>query len=337
MDLSTTYMNLPLTSPLVPSASPMTMDLDALRRLEDAGAGAVVLGSLFEEQIAHDAGELEHYLHYGADRFAESLSYFPDVGEFRLGAEEYLEHIANARQALGIPVIASLNGVSARGWVSYAERIVQAGAHGLELNVYFIPTNPSVTAARLEDVYAGILAEVRRTVGDEMPVAVKLSPFFTNLSAVAARLDEAGADALVLFNRFYQPDIDPSKLEVVTRPALSTSADSLLPLRWIAILHGRIEASLAATTGVHTGADAAKLIMAGADVTMLCSALLANGPEHLAAVRDELVRLMDVHGYGSAAEMRGVMSQQNCPEPGAYERGHYVKALTSYGMTATFE
>ena len=337
MELSTTYMGLPLASPLVPSASPLTMDMDTIRRLADAGAGAVVLGSLFAEQIEHDARELDHYLQYGADRFAESLSYFPEADDYRLGAEDYLEHIARAREAVDVPIIASLNGISMKSWVAYAEKIVEAGAHALELNVYYLPTIPSLTASQVEDVHVGVLSAVRQAVRQRIPVAVKLSPFFTNLTTVAQAMAEAGADALVLFNRFYQPDIDPTKLEVVSRAQLSTSADSLLPLRWIAILYGRVKASLAATGGIHTGQDAAKMIMAGADVAMLCSALLQNGPEHLLAVRDELVGVMETHGYASVAEMKGVMSQKNCPEPSAYERAHYIRALTSYGMTATFE
>jgi dihydroorotate dehydrogenase (fumarate) len=337
MDLSTTYMGLPLRSPLVAGASPLSMQIDTVRQLEDAGASAIVLGSLFEEQIEHDAAEMDHYLHYGADRWAESLSYFPEVDEFRLGAEEYLEHIARCRQAVDVPVIASLNGISAGGWVSYAEKIEQAGASGLELNVYYIPTNAEVSPRTVEDAYVTIFGAVKGALKTKLPVAMKLSPFFSNLAATTARLDEAGAEALVLFNRFYQPDIDPKALEVKVDLKLSTSADNVLPLRWIAILSGRLKASLAASTGVHTGADVAKLIMAGADVTMLVSALLRKGPGHLATVRQELVELMDGHEYASAAEMRGVLNQSNCPEPAAYERGNYVKALTSFGMTATFE
>lgn len=335
MDLSTTYMNLELPSPLVVSASPLAMDLDTLKRLADAGAAAVVLASLFEEQIEHDAAELDHYLHYGTDRFAESLSYFPEMGDFRLGAEDYLEYVAKARAAVDLPVIASLNGISARGWVSYAQRMEQAGAHALELNVYYIPTNPQLGAADVEAVYLDVLAAVKDSV--QIPVAMKLSPFFSSMASMAARLDEAGADALVLFNRFYQPDIDPDALEVRLNTTLSTSADNRLPLRWIAILRDRVRASLAASGGIHTGADVAKMILAGADVTMMCSALFENGPEHLARVREGLVRILDSHDYASLAEMKGAMSQAGCPEPAAYERGNYVKALTSYGKTATLE
>jgi dihydroorotate dehydrogenase (fumarate) len=335
MDLSTSYMGLKLSSPLVASASPLSMDLGSLRRLEDFGAGAVVLASLFEEQIEHDANELEHYLTYGADRFAESLSYFPEPSQFHSGAQEYLEYIAKARQAVDVPIIASLNGVSARGWITYAAKAQQAGASALELNVYYIPTNLELQSKDVESVYAAVLGGVK--AGVKIPVSMKLSPFFSNTAAMAAALDRAGADGLVLFNRFYQPDIDPEALEVKLDINLSTSADNRLPLRWIAILYGRLKASLAATSGIHTGADAAKMIMAGADVTMMCSALLKHGPRHLHTVREELLRIMEANGYQSVTEMRGTMSQRNCPEPSAYERGNYIKALTSYGVTATFE
>ncbi len=337
MDLSTTYMGLALNSPVVASASPLSMDLGTLRRLEDAGAGAAVLASLFEEQIEHDARELEHYLEYGADRFAESLSYFPEQEEFRTGGEDYLEYVAKAVEAVDMPIIASLNGVSAKGWVGYAEKLADAGAQGIELNVYFIPTNPALSAQRVEDVYEAVLSAVKASVGDRIPVSVKLSPFFTNTAAVAARLAGAGADALVLFNRFYQPDIDPADLEVKLNVQLSTSDESRLPLRWIAILHDRIEAGLAASSGVHTGTDAAKMILAGADAAMMCSALLRHGPGHIQSVTKELAEVMDKHGYGSIGEMRGVMSQKSCPEPSAYERGNYIKALTTFGHTSTLE
>jgi len=337
MDLSTKYMGLSLANPLVASASPMGMTLDTLRRLEDAGAAAVVLASLFEEQIEHDAGELDHYLHYGADRFAESLSYYPEVDEFRVGGEEYLDYIAKARQAVDIPIIASLNGISAKGWVSYAAKVAEAGACGLELNVYYIPTNPRLGPGDVEQAFHGVLTAVQGELAGRLPLAMKLSPFFSNLTSFVAGLDKVGLDGLVLFNRFYQPDIDPRALEVRANLELSTSADNRLSQRWIAILHGKVAASLAASSGIHTGADVAKLIMAGADVTMLCSALLKNGTGHLRTVREELTEIMGLHGYESVAEMRGVMSQKNCPEPSAYERGNYIKALTSYGLTATFE
>jgi len=335
MDLSTTYMGLKLASPLVASASPLTMDLDSLRRLEDAGAGAAVLASLFEEQIAHEARELEHYLHYGTERFPESITYFPAAGEYRTGPEDYLEHIARARQAVDIPIIASLNGVSEGGWIEYARKMQDAGASGIELNVYFLPTNAKLTSAAVEDAYAWILRAVVGSV--DVPVAMKLAPYFSCLPALASRLADEGAAALVLFNRFYQPDIDPVALEVQPVVNLSTPVDSLLPLRWIAILYGRVDLSLAASSGIHTGRDAAKMILAGADVVQMTSALLHNGPEHVGKVRDELVEVMEANNYASLSEMKGAMSQRTCPEPSAYERANYIKAIQSFGVTATLE
>ncbi|MHC4981914.1 MAG: dihydroorotate dehydrogenase-like protein [Planctomycetota bacterium] len=335
MDLTTRYMQLELSCPLVPSASPLSKQIDNIRKMEDAGAGAVVLWSLFEEQIEHEASELDHYLQYGTERFAESLSYFPEPAEFHLGPEEYLDHIAKAKQAVDIPIIASLNGVSTGGWISYAKQIEQAGADALELNVYFIPTDPAVTAQQVEDVYASALEAVKSNVS--VPVAMKLSPFFSSTAAMARRLDDAGADALVLFNRFYQPDIDVGELEVVPTLELSTTFEQRLPLRWIAILHGKVKASLAATTGVRSGEDAAKMILAGADVVMMCSALLENGIDHLAAVREGLIRVMEQKQYESVERMKGVMSQRKCAEPAAFERANYIKALNSYGPTATLE
>jgi dihydroorotate dehydrogenase (fumarate) len=335
MNLKTKYMGLELDCPLVPSASPLSRDIDNIRRMADAGAGAVVLWSLFEEQIEHEAAQLEHYLRYGADRFAESLTYFPQPSEFHLGPEEYLNHIAKAKRAVGIPIIASLNGISTRGWVSYSRDIQQAGADALELNVYFIPTDPAVTAEQVENLYVSILEAVKSNVS--IPVAMKLSPFFSSTAAVARKLDDAGADALVLFNRFYQPDIDIEELAVVPTLELSTAFEQRLPLRWVAILHGTIKASLAATTGVHTGADAAKMILAGADAVMMCSALLARGIGRLTAVRQELIGIMEQKEYESVEQMKGVMSQRKCAEPAAFERANYIKALQSYGLTATRE
>ena len=335
MDLSTTYMGLKLASPLVPSASPLSGSIDNIKRMEDCGASAVVLWSLFEEQIRHDARQLDHYLHYGADRWAESLSYFPRETDYTLGPEEYLAHIAKAKQAVSIPIIASLNGVSDAGWVSYASQMEQAGADALELNVYYIPALPDLPSAHVEKVYLSILQAVKS--GVSIPVSVKLSPFFSSMGNMMLRLEEAGADALVLFNRFYQPDLDIENLAVKPSLTLSTSWEMRLPLRWIAIMFGKLRASLAATTGIYTGADAAKMILAGADVTMLCSALLKYGIEHIGKVRDGLIRYMESKEYASLGQMKGVLSQQNCPEPAAFERANYMKALTSFGQTATFE
>jgi dihydroorotate dehydrogenase (fumarate) len=335
MDLSASYMGLKLQSPLVASSSPLTGDIDSLKKLEDAGASAVVLPSLFEEQIKHDADELEHYLHYGTERFAESLTYFPQHQHYKLGAEEYLEHISKARQALSIPVIASLNGVSLGSWSSYAQKIRQAGAHGIEINVYFLPTRWDLTSEDIEKVYLDALLAVK--VDAAVPVAMKLSPYFSCLPSMARRLDQAGAGALVLFNRFYQPDIDPATLEVTPTLELSRSADNRLAQRWIAILCSHVRASLAATGGVHTGCDAAKMILAGADVVMLCSTLLLHGVEQINVIREELIQIMESHEYDSASQMKGAMSHRNCSEPAAYERANYIKVLNSFGQTATRE
>lgn len=335
MELEARYMGLALKSPLVVSASPLSKGIAAIRKMADAGAGAVVLWSLFEEQIRHDADELDFFLQYGTDRFAESLTYYPAEPEYILGPEKYLDHIKAAKDAVDIPIIASLNGVSAGGWTDYAARMAQAGADAIELNVYYIPTDPQQDAAQVEQVYFNALAAVKS--GVNIPVAMKLSPFFSATANMAARLDQAGADALVLFNRFYQPDLDLEELEIVPRLALSTSFEMRLPLRWVAILFDKVKASLAAGSGVQTGQDVAKLIMAGADVVMTCSALLRNGIDYLSQMRDDLVRVMEHAGYDSVDQMRGVLSQARCPEPAAFERANYMKTLSSYGRTATFE
>jgi len=328
MDLATDYMGLKLKNPLVPSASPLTADVDFIRRLEDAGAAAVVLHSLFEEQITHEAAELEHLTTTGTESFAESLSYFPAAHEFRLGPEEYLEHIRKTKQAVDIPVIASLNGATPGGWVSYASKMEQAGADALELNVYFVAANPSLSGRAVEDLYVDILKAVKAAV--RIPVAMKLSPYFSGMAAMASRLDTAGADGLVLFNRFYQPDIDLDTLEVVPNLVLSTPFEMRLPLRWIAILYGHVEASLAATTGISTGTDVVKVVMAGADVAQLCSVLLREGVGQLGVIHKELKSWMEQHGYESVAQMKGSMSQKSCPEPAAFERANYMKTLNSY-------
>ena len=335
MDLSTTYMGLRLSSPLVPSASPLSESIDGIKRMEDCGAGAIVLGSLFEEQIAHDAQELEYYLKQGADRFGESLTYFPDLGEYRLGSEGYLEHLRKASQAVDIPIIASLNGVSSGGWTRYAEDIQQAGADAIELNIYYIPTDPQLTSGQVEQVYLDALKAVKQRVS--ITVAVKISPIFSSMVNMLTRLDQAGADGLVLFNRFDQPDFNLTTMEVSPDLVLSQPAENRLPLRWIATVFGKVAASLAATTGIHTGRDAAKMILAGADVAMLCSALLRDGIERLAEIRTELIHLADSLGYDSISQMKGVLSQQHCPEPDAFERANYMKVLHSFGKTPTLE
>lgn len=331
MDLTTTYMGLQLKNPLVPSASPMSRDIGTIKRMEDAGAAAVVMYSLFEEQIEHDQRELDHFLTQGTESFQEAISYFPDTADYNLGPDEYLEHIRSAKEATNIPIIGSLNGVSAGGWLEYAKKIEEAGADGLELNVYYIPTNASYKAEEIENIYVDDLRRVKDAI--KIPVAMKLSPYFSAMANMARKLDEAGADALVMFNRFYQPDFDLEQLEVVPTVNLSTSGEARLPLRWIAILHGHIKASMAATTGIHTHLDALKMLMAGADVTMMCSALLENGPQHIRTVLTGLQQWMEEKEYISVAQMKGSMSQRSVAEPAAFERANYMKALNSWKVS----
>ena len=324
-DLSTTYLGLKLRSPLVVSASPLSRDLDGIRRLEEAGASAVVLYSLFEEQLRQEEVDLNYHLTAGTESFAESLTYFPQASEFHTGPEGYLKHIRKAKAAVKIPVIASLNGSTLGGWTKFAAEIERAGADAIECNVYYIPTDPTVSAAHIEQTYLDILQAVKAIV--TIPVAIKLSPFFSNLSNMAHRLDEAGADALVLFNRFYQPDIDLEELEIRPNVLLSTPQALRLPLTWIGILHGRVKASLAATGGVHAAEDAVKLLMVGANVTMMCSSLIRHGIDHLRHVERELRDWMEAHEYESVAQMQGSMSQIKCSDPGAFERAQYMRAV----------
>jgi len=275
MDLSTTYLGLKLRSPLLPAASPLSEEIDTIKEMEDAGAAGVVLYSLFEEQLRSDSAELARHLEHGTESFAEALTYFPEPEEFRLGPEEYLAHISKAKAAVKMPIIASLNGSSVGGWTQYAKGIQQAGADALELNIYYIPTDMDRTSSEIEQTYLDILRAVKSVVS--IPVAVKLSPFFTNFANMARRLEQAGANGLVLFNRFYQPDIDLESLEVKPNILLSTPMAMRVPLRWIALLYGKVHASLAATSGIHRASDVLKMLMAGADATMLCSALIRHG------------------------------------------------------------
>jgi dihydroorotate dehydrogenase (fumarate) len=328
MDLTTKYMSLELRSPLLVGASPVGADLDKLRSAVEAGAGAVVLPSIFEEQLATEQIALNYYLEQGTERFAESLTYFPEMEDYQVGPEQYLSHLAKAKEAVDVPVIGSINGVSAGGWIDFASRIQEAGADGIEMNIYLIPTNPSVDASSIEQVYEDILRAVKERV--RIPVAVKLSPFLTATAHTARELEEAGADALVLFNRFYQPDLDVDNLEVTPKLVLSTSEELRLRLRWMAILHGRVRSSLAVTGGVHTGLDAAKAVLAGADAVQVVSALLLNGPDHLARIRAGMEELLAAKGYGSIEEARGVLSQRNCPEPAAFERANYMRILQNW-------
>jgi dihydroorotate dehydrogenase (fumarate) len=328
MDLSTTYLGLKLRTPLVPSASPLSEDIDNIKRLEDAGASAVVLYSLFEEQLRRDRIELAQNLEQGTESFAEALTYFPEPEDLKLGPEEYLKHIARAKAAVGIPIIASLNGSSVGGWTDYASQIQQAGADALELNIYYIPTDLDLSGSEVEQTYVDILKAVKSKVS--IPVAVKLSPFFSSFANMAKRLDDAGADGLVLFNRFYQPDINLESLEIHPNILLSTPMAMRVPLRWVAILHGHIKASLAATSGVHRATDVLKMLMAGADVTQLCSVLLRHGARQLTVIERDLVAWMEEHEYESVGQLKGSLSQKNCADPSTFERAQYMRAISSY-------
>ena len=325
IDLKTTYLGLALRSPLVVSASPLSREVDGIRRLEDAGASAVVLYSLFEEQLHQEEADLEYHLAAGTESFAESLTYFPQPSEFQTGPEGYLEHIRRAKGAVDIPIIASLNGSTEGGWTKFAREIERAGADAIECNIYFIPTDFQQTAAEVEKIYLDILQAVKLAV--TIPVAVKLSPFFSNMANMARRLDEAGANGLVLFNRFYQPDIDLEELELRPNVLLSTPQALRLPLTWIGILYGRVRASLAATSGVHGAEDVIKLLMVGANVTMLCSSLMRHGINHLRHIEREMRDWMEEHEYESVTQMQGSMSQIRCPDPGAFERAQYMRAV----------
>ncbi len=328
LDLTTSYMGLQLKNPLVASASPLSKKLDNVRRLEDAGASAIVMYSLFEEQITHEGNELDHYLERGTHSYAEAISYFPDLDHYNLEPDTYLEHLQRVKKAVHIPVIGSLNGVSSGGWVQYARKMEQAGADAIELNCYYLPTDIDLSSAELEDVYVNLVKDVRAMV--KIPLALKLSPFFTALPYVARRFVDAGADALVLFNRFYQPDLDLETLEVVPNLELSTSRDLRLPLRWIALLYGRVQVDLALTSGVHSARDVLKAMMAGANVAMTTSELLAHGVGRMGAILSDVRMWMEEHEYESIVSMRGSMSQQAVAEPAAFERANYMRALNSF-------
>lgn len=327
-DLTTTYLGLQLKNPLVASASPLSKKVDTVRRIEDAGAAALVMYSLFEEQITHDSYELDNYLERGAHSYAEAMSYFPDLDYHNLGTEPYLEHLHKIKQAVSIPIIGSLNGISTGGWVEYAHRIEQAGADALELNIYYLPTDPDLSGAALEEDFVQLVRDVRARV--ELPIAVKLSPYFTALPNLAKRIVDAGANALVLFNRFYQPDFDLEELEVVPNLILSTSHELRLPLRWIAILYGRIQTDFALTSGVHTAQDVLKAMMAGANVAMMTSTLLESGIGRIMHILTDLQEWMEEHEYVSIEQMRGSMSQRAVAEPAAFERANYIKALNTF-------
>jgi dihydroorotate dehydrogenase (fumarate) len=328
MDLRTKYLGLELPHPFMPGASPLVDDLDMVKRLEDAGASAIVMHSLFEEQIARE--QVSTFLHTErhGESYAEALCYFPSPDRFALGPEEYLEHITLIKGVVAVPVIASLNGTSLGGWLEYARAIEQAGADALELNVYAIPSDFAESSQQLEDRTVEMLREVKRSI--RIPVAVKLSPFYTALPHFAKRLEAAGADGLVLFNRFYQPDIDPDTLSTSRHLYLSSSSELPLRLRWLAVLSGRLQASLAVSGGVHGAVDAVKAIMSGAHAVQLVSALLRGGPEYLKHVRQETVAWMNEHEYASIDQMRGSMNFEACPDPAVYERANYMLMLQSW-------
>lgn len=331
MNLTTTYLGMKLRTPLVPSASPLSEKIDNIKRMEDAGASAIVFHSLFEEQVRRDRHDLQYYLEQGTESYAESLSFFPRREDFSVGPDAYLKHISEAKAAVDIPIIGSLNGTTFGGWMKYAQRIQEAGADALELNIYNVPSDPECSASDLENEYLTILASIKAQV--QIPVAVKLSPFFTNFSHFAHRVDRHGADAMVLFNRFYQPDIELETLEISPNILLSTPMAMRLPMRWIALLYGRVGANLAATSGIHRATDALKMLMAGADVTMLCSVLLRRGIQHIKVIEHEMREWMEEHEYESVEQLKGSMSQKNCPEPTAFERAQYMRALATYGSS----
>ncbi|MGE5568801.1 MAG: dihydroorotate dehydrogenase-like protein [Rhodospirillales bacterium] len=331
IDLTTQYLGLDLKNPLVVAASPLSEDIGNIRKMEDSGAAAVVMHSLFEEQIAVESRELDRNLSLGESN-AESLSYFPDLSNYNMGPDAYLEQIAKAKAAVKIPIIASLNGTSAGGWTCFAQKIEQAGADALELNIYTIPTNPNVTGAEVEQMYVDLVSRVRASV--RIPVAVKLGPYFTALASLAGRLQQAGANALVLFNRFYQPDFDLEALEVVPTLQLSNSYELLTRLHWVAILYGRVKLDLAVTGGVHTSYDVLKAMMAGAQVVELASAVLKRGIDYLSTVKSELTDWMEDHEYESIRQMQGSMSQRSVANPNSFLRANYLRVLSSYALRA---
>jgi dihydroorotate dehydrogenase (fumarate) len=328
MDLSTTYMGLELKHPVVASPSPLSGTLDGILRLEDAGAAAVVMLSLFEEQVQQQTDTMMRIMGSGEDGFAESLSYFPDYDDYPLDPDQYLETLRRASERCAIPVIASINGVTNQGWIDIARMMQQAGASGLELNIYYIPTEITLSGRAVEDLYLDVVRAVRDAVS--LPLALKLSPYFSSVGDMAKQFDAAGADALVLFNRLYRPDFDLEHLQVVPRISLSTPAEIRLPLLWISLLHDRIKASLGASHGVDSAAEVVKYILAGADAVMTTSALLRHGVEHLATLVEGLQQWMQRKGYSSVQQLKGVMSQRRVSDPDTLERAAYIRTLEHY-------
>jgi len=330
MDITTRYLGKTLKSPLVASASPLSENIDNIKKMEDAEIGAVVLYSIFEEQIRLEQEEYNYHTTVGTESFAESLSFFPEIEDYKTGPELYLEHIANAKKAVDIPVIASLNCSTIGGWTAYAKQIEEAGADALELNIYFIPTDLALPGQQIEQQYVEILKSVKSSIS--IPVALKLSPFFSNMANMAKQFEEAGADALVMFNRFYQPDIDLDAYEVTPNILLSQSQSMRLPMRWIAILRDHLQCNLAATSGIHTGTDVIKMLMVGADVAMICSSLLKHGIAHTSNILDHMKQWMLEREYHAVHELRGSMSQKKTQNPGDFERAQYMKAITRYHL-----
>ena len=332
MDLRTSYLGLELKNPLVASPSPLARELANIRRLEDAGAAAVVLHSLFEEEINQESHALDRYLSEGTESYAEALTYFPEAPSYRaIGPDSYLEHIFRAKQAVDIPIIASLNGVSSGGWIRYAKEMEGAGADALELNIYYVPTRIDLSSAEVEQIYIDLVHDIRASIN--IPIAVKLSPYFSSTANMMHRLAEAGANGLVLFNRFYQPDLDLENLEVVPNLILSKSDEIRLPLRWIAILYGRIAADMALTTGVHTAHDALKAVAAGANVAMMTSEILLNGIGRFSEILAEMKLWLEEREYLSIRELHGSLSQINVAAPAAFERANYIQIVKSYAPT----
>lgn len=330
MDLSTKYLGLNLKNPLVVSATPLTEDIGNIRKMEDSGAAAVVMHSLFEEQIALESMELDRHLSSGAESYAESLSYFPDLSNYNMGPDGYLEQISKAKAAVKIPIIASLNGTSSGGWIRYAKKMEEAGADALELNIYTIPTSLDVGGEQVEESHAKLVSEVKASVG--IPVAVKVGLYFTAMANFAKRMEQSGANGLVLFNRFYQPDFDLEALEIVPSLQLSSSYELLTRLHWVAILWGRVKTDLAITGGVHTSYDVLKAMMAGAQVVEMASAVLKKGIDYLKTVQSELVTWMEEHEYESIKQMQGSMSQRSVADPNSFLRANYLKVLSSYAL-----
>lgn len=328
VDLASTYLGLPLANPLVPSASPLSRDLDMARRLEDAGAPALVMYSLFEEAVRHEEQQMLRFLHEQDIGHAEADSYLPLLTDYSSELDDYLEQLMALKSALDIPVIASLNGVSLDGWVEHGRQLQEAGADALELNVYYIAADPDETGAEVEARYVELLRELKRHV--TLPITMKLSSQFSSVAYMVKLLEEAGADGVALFNRFYQPDIDLDTLQVSPQLQLSTPAESLLRIRWVALLYGRVKLSLAVTGGIHTAQDALKALLAGADVTHLCSTLLQHGPQRLTNILRDLQALLELHEYDSVRQLKGRVSQQHALEPSAYERANYVEVLDTY-------